>query len=124
MSVIFDRSPIDYLPYSLYPAKYGQTDINLAFVESMVGAIRDSLQFIDIIAFVPMTDKHQVAIEDDGIRPVDPSYRKAVDGYFKSIYHDNRFNLFGHANSPKLLEVWGPREQRIEQLEACIASFK
>lgn len=69
--VIFDRSPIDYLPYSLYPAKYGKTDIDLAFVESLVDSIRDSLKFIDIIAYVPITDKHQVEIEDDGIRLID-----------------------------------------------------
>jgi hypothetical protein len=122
-SVIFDRLPVAYLPYSLYAAKYGKTDINLAFVESMVDAIRDSLKFIDIVAFVPITDKHQVKIEDDGIRLTDPSYRKEVDDYFKEIYYDNRFNLFGDTDSPQLLEVWGDRTQRIEQLEACIASF-
>jgi hypothetical protein len=122
-SVIFDRSPIDYLPYSLYPAKYAQTDIDLSFVESLVDSIRDSLKFLDIIAYVPMTDKHPIEIEDDGIRLTDPEYRQAVDDYFKEIYVDNRFNLLGDSDSPVLLEVWGSRAQRIQQLEACIASL-
>lgn len=124
ISVIFDRSPVDYLPYSLYSAKYGKTDIDLPFVESLVGPIRDSLKFIDILAYVPITDKHQVEIEDDGIRLIDPNYRKEVDDYFKEIYFSNRYNLFGSEDAPVLLEVWGGRTQRILQLEECIASFK
>ena len=123
MPVIFDRAPVDYLPYSLYAANYGKTDIDLAFVESLVGSISDSLEFIDIIAYVPITDKHQVEIEDDGIRLIDPGYRKEVDDSFKEIYLGNRFNLFGKKNSPVLLEVWGDRAQRIQQLEDCIASL-
>ena len=36
--VIFDRAPVDYIAYSQYTANQGSTDIDAAFVESMVPA--------------------------------------------------------------------------------------
>ena len=84
--VIFDRAPVDYLAYSQYTANHGTTDIDDAFVESMVPAVREALERIDILIFLPITDKWQVAMEDDGIRPVDHPYREEVDAVFKEIY--------------------------------------
>ena len=39
--VIFDRSPVDYVAYSQYTADQGSTDIDAAFVESMVPGVRE-----------------------------------------------------------------------------------
>lgn len=55
--VIFDRAPVDYLAYSQYTANHGTTDIDDAFVESMVPAVREALERIDILIFLPITDK-------------------------------------------------------------------
>lgn len=119
-NVIFDRSPVDYIPYSLYPAHYKETDINDAFVESLVEPIRESLSFVDYLVFVPITEKHLVEIEDDGIRQIDPSYRSEVDEYFKQVYFEDRFNIMPKKNPPQLVEIWGPREQRVKQLQDLI----
>jgi hypothetical protein len=61
--VIFDRTPVDYIAYSQYTANQGITDIDDDFVESMVPAVRESLDYIDILAFVPKSDSWPVEMK-------------------------------------------------------------
>jgi len=118
--VIFDRAPVDYLAYSQFTADCHTTDIDDAFVASMVPAVRESLDHLDILAFVPRSDRWPVEMEADGIRPVDLDYRDTVDAIFKQIYRDGRFDVMPTENAPLLVELDGPREQRLEQLQAAI----
>ena len=119
--VIFDRAPVDYLAYSQFTADCRTTDIDDAFVQSIVPAVRESLDHLDILAFVPCSEQWPVAMEEDGIRPVDHSYRDAVDAIFKQIYREGRFGVMLGQNAPLLIELWGSREQRLEQLSSAIA---
>lgn len=120
--VIFDRAPIDYIAYSQYTADKQTTDIDNAFVEAMVPRVRETLQRLDLVVFVPMTDRWPVDMEDDGIRPVDLPYRAEVDAIFKQIYRDERFSVMPDKNRPKLIELWGSREQRLDRLQQAAAS--
>ena len=120
--VIFDRAPIDYIAYSQYTADNQTTDIDNAFVEAMVPRVRETLQRLDLVVFVPMTDRWPVDMEDDGIRPVDLPYRAEVDAIFKQIYRDERFSVMPDKNRPKLIELWGSREQRLDRLQQAAAS--
>ena len=106
-NVIFDRAPVDYIAYSQYTANQGSTDIDDAFVESMVPAVKESLDHLDILAFVPQSDRWPVQMEADGIRPIDHAYRDEVDAIFKQIYRDNRFDIFSKRIGPKLIELGG-----------------
>ena len=118
--VIFDRSPVDYIAYSQYTANQRLTDIDDDFVLSMVSAARESLERLDILAFVPQSDDWPVAMEDDGIRPVDHSYRDEVDAIFKQIYRDGRFDIFPKKSSPLLIELVGSPEHRLLQLAQAV----
>ncbi|WP_170951802.1 ATP-binding protein [Synechococcus sp. GEYO] len=120
--VIFDRAPIDYIAYSQYTADKQITDIDNAFVEAMVPRVIERLQRLDLVVFVPMTDRWSVDMEDDGIRPVDLPYRAEVDAIFKQIYRDKRFSVMPDKNRSKLIELWGSREQRLDRLEQAAAS--
>ena len=113
---------MDYLAYSQYTADKKTTDIDDPFVTAMVPRVRETLQRLDLVAFVPMTDRWPVDMEDDGIRPVDLPYRAEVDAIFKQIYRDKRFSVMPDTNQPTLIEVWGSREERINQLEQAIKS--
>jgi hypothetical protein len=121
--VIFDRCPVDYIAYSQYTANQASTDIDTAFVESMVPAAKECLDHLDILAFVPKSQQWPVAMEEDGIRPVDHSYRDEVDTIFKQIYRDGRFDLISEHDGPKLIELIGSPKQRIKQLEQSIAEI-
>lgn len=118
--VVFDRCPIDYIAYSLYTARHRQTDLNLAFVNSLIEPVREALQFLDVILFVPLSEAHPVALEDDGIRPVDASYRNDVDQFFKQIYFDRLYQLMPKIRPPVLLELCGPRQERIDQITTLL----
>lgn len=118
--VIFDRAPVDYIAYSVYTANQGTTDIDATFVETLVPAVRESLDHLDILAFVPKTDNWPVEMEADGIRPVDHAYRDEVDAIFKQIYREGRFQVMPATNGPHLVELWGPRELRLSQLQLAI----
>ena len=122
--VIFDRAPVDYIAYSQYTANQGRTDIDDAFVASMVPVVRESLSRLDILAFVPKSDTWPVEMEADGIRPVDHAYRDDVDAIFKQIYRDGRFQVLPDKNGPRVIELWGPREQRVHQLQVAIDEVK
>ena len=119
-AVIFDRAPVDYLAYSQFTAECATTDIDEAFVESMVPAVRESLDHLDILAFVPGSPRWPVEMEADGIRPVDLDYRDRVDAIFKEIYRDGRFDVLPAENAPLVIELDGPREQRLDQLRSAI----
>lgn len=121
--VIFDRAPIDYIAYSQYTANQKTTDIDNNFVESMIPAVRESLDHIDILAFVPKSDDWPVEMEDDGIRPIDYAYRDQVDAIFKEIYRDCRFNIIPKSGGPKIIELIGPPIERLEQIKAAIYRY-
>jgi hypothetical protein len=118
--VIFDRAPVDYLAYSQYTADTGCTDIDDEFVESMVPAVVESLDRLDILAFVPRSDEWPVEMEADGIRPTDYAYRDAVDEVFKQIYREGRYRVMRPERGPRLVELVGSREQRMAQLQKAI----
>ncbi|MCP9836407.1 AAA family ATPase [Cyanobium sp. N.Huapi 1H5] len=124
LDVIFDRAPVDYLAYSQYTANQATTDIDDAFVTSMVPAVRESLDHLDILAFVPKSDYWPVAMEEDGIRPVDHAYRDDVDAIFKEIYRDGRFDVMPREHAPRLIELVGPAEQRLDQLSHAIRTLQ
>ncbi|MBA2653465.1 MAG: AAA family ATPase [Gammaproteobacteria bacterium] len=120
--VIFDRCPVDYIAYSKYTANYRETDIDDTFIESFVTPVKEALSFIDILLFVPITEKHPVAFEEDGIRPTDRQYRIEVDDIFKKIYYENAYDVMP-PNPPKLVEIWGNREERIAKINQAILEF-
>ena len=118
--VIFDRAPVDYLAYSQYTADAGSTDIDDAFVMSMVPAVIESLDRLDIIAFVPKSEEWPVEMEADGIRPTDYEYRDAVDAVFKQIYRDGRYGVTAGQRRPLVVELVGSRQDRLDQLQHAI----
>ena len=118
--VIFDRAPVDYLAYSQYTADTGCTDIDDAFVASMVPAVAESLDHLDILAFVPKSEAWPVEMEADGIRPIDHDYRDAVDAIFKQTYREGRYGVMHGDRRPHLIELVGSREHRLEQLQQAI----
>ena len=113
---------MDYIAYSQYTADKGTTDIDDAFVEAMVPRVRETLRRLDLLVFVPMTDLWPVDMEDDGIRPVDLPYRAEVDAIFKQIYRDKRYDVMPKHDAPKLIELWGSREERLERLDQALAA--
>lgn len=124
--VVFDRAPVDYIAYSKYTAHFGLTDLDEGFVESLVEPVRQSLTYLDLIVFVPISKHHPMHLEADGIRPIDPTYRVHVDKDFKAIYRDGAFGIFTgeRRGGPRVLEVQGSREERVAQVKEAMGKFE
>lgn len=118
--VIFDRCPVDCIAYCQYTANHGTTDIDDQFVESLAERVRNSLQKLDLLIFLPITSQWPVVMENDGIRPIDLPCRDEVDAIFKQIDRDQRFSVMPINNPPVLIELWSAREDRLNSLEQAI----
>ena len=116
-NVIFDRCPADYIPYSKYSAKFGSEDIDEKFVESLFPKVQEALSFLDLIVFIPIVQEHPILLEDDGHRPTHDIYRDWVDGAFKTLYRDQMLRISPLQNPPKLIEIWGDRQTRLNKIE-------
>src|SRR3990167_3262039 len=122
--VLFDRPPTDYIPYSEYTAKNAHTDIDKAYVDSLYDRVKPVMHHLDLIVFIPITEDYHIQLEDDGHRPVEDFYRNWVDEAFKAMYRGDLSRFLPDKNAPKIVEITGPREVRIELLEAAIREIE
>lgn len=122
--VIFDRCPADYIPYADYTAHYGHTDIDKPFINSLYQAVRHSLVHLDLIVFIPISEKYPIELEQDGHRPPHDFYREWVDKAFKNLYRHHLKSIMPSHNPPKLVEIVGRREERLKQLNQMILAWE
>ena len=124
-NVIFDRCAADYLPYSEYPEKFGDTDIDKLFIDSLYPLINKAMNYLDLIVFIPISESYCIDIEDDGIRPTDAFYQEWVDQSFKRMYREKWQSIVGatHKDRPKIVEITGDRQHRVKTLEDVIQSM-
>jgi hypothetical protein len=115
-NVIFDRCPIDFVAYSMDIMKRSGINLNDSVVSERFPNIKEALENLDLIVFVPIIQEH----ESDYIAQEDWAYRKAIDKYFKKIYRDEIYDVFPSYNHPKIIEIWGNRQERIEKLETYL----
>ena len=84
--VIFDRCPVDYIAYSQYTANHRTTDIKDKFVESLAARVRDSLQNLDLLIFLPITSEGQLLWKMMGfVRSISPIAMKLIPSSNKFI---------------------------------------
>tara|TARA_R110002051_G_scaffold250347_1_gene309678 strand:- start:4538 stop:5221 length:684 start_codon:yes stop_codon:yes gene_type:complete len=116
--VIFDRCPLDNLVYSIWSNEKKNSNITEKFIKKCMPLVRESLRFIDIIFFTPITKVAPVEIEEDGLRDSDLEFIEEVDHLFKAVHRDHKTNsksnFFVDDDKPAMLEVFGNRRERIE----------
>ncbi len=115
-NIIFDRCPVDYIAYAMYISQQDQLDINDNEIAERFPLIKMALQNLDLIVFLPITKEHLIHhIEDEDI-----IFRKAVDSCFKKLYRDEIYDIFTGYQQPKVIELWGNRQERIKKLETYL----
>jgi predicted ATPase len=116
--VIFDRSVIDNLVYTMWLNAYGKVSDD--FVKRTIETVKNTLIFYDIIFFCPITKHSPITLEDAKHRSTDPQYRTEVDAIFKSLMksyveHSETYFPFKHDEGcPALIEIFGNRVERIQ----------
>ncbi len=111
-NIIFDKCPIDYIAYAMYVADQDLIDINDSEVFERFDQVKEALNNLDLIVFIPMTKEHHVEYTEEN-----PHHRKMVDKYFKEIYRDDLYDLFPSYDHPKIIEIYGDPLTRVRKLE-------
>lgn len=118
--ILFDRSPLDSLVYSLWSNGKGCSDIDDEFIKKCIPLVRESMKFLDIIFFVPITKAAPVKIQQKATREIDRLFIEEIDHIFKAITfqaNQNKSPFFDPADRPPIIEVFGNPEERIQMIK-------
>lgn len=123
--VIFDRCPLDNMVYSLWAHEKDNSDLDSDFIKKCIPVVRESLRFLDVIFFIPITKAAPIKIVEDDLRDTDKEFITEIDNIFKGI---ERQYLEGQKASPFLpneecpaiVEVFGIREHRLHMMRQYI----
>jgi len=121
--IIFDRCPLDNLVYSLWSNGKGCSDIDDDFIKKCIPLVRESIKFIDIIFFIPITKAAPVKLEKKATREIDRLFIEEIDNIFKAISYQanqNKSPFFDPADRPPIIEIFGNPEERVQMIKFYI----
>ena len=116
--IIYDRCPLDNLVYSLWAHEKGINDIDTKFINKCIPVVRESLKFLDVIFFTPITKVGPVELVDDGTRSINKEHIEEIDNLFKGMEQQYFQNLKGspflpYDDCPAIVEIFGNQKERI-----------
>lgn len=116
--VIFDRCPLDNLVYSMWGNVKRPEEFDDAFISKCIPLVRESMRYLDIIFFTPITKVAPVEIKEKDSRETDKNFIKEIDTIFKSIVQQFQKTgasvFFPKDDSPGIVEIFGKPEERIQ----------
>lgn len=114
-NIIFDRCPLDFIAYAMCYADEDSIDIHDTEMAERYDEIKNALNSLDLIIFLPITKEHAIEYTEDN-----PIFRKKADQNFKKIYRDEIIDIFPKYGHPRIIEIWGARAERIKKIEAYL----
>jgi predicted ATPase len=121
-NIIYDRGPLDCLVYTLWAAEIQSSDIDHEFISKIIPIVKESMKYVDIIFFLPISKLSPIQIENNNNRETDLKYIQEIDNIFKAIFHlyqhsfdDNPF--LPSDDCPAIIEIFGNRQERISLIE-------
>lgn len=121
--MVFDRTPIDNLVYSLWLYEKGLSDIDEAFIDKSVTLLRNSIKFYSIIFYLPFCEENDVMLTSGPNRDVDPMYRSEIGHLFEGIYkawEKTGSRFFDTDDCPAFIPLFGSRQERIAMMSMYI----
>lgn len=121
-NVIFDRGPLDCLVYSLWACEMSSSDIDDAFISKIIPIVKESMKYVDIIFYIPISKLSPISIVEDTLRDIDPKYISEIDNIFKAIFHlyQHSFNdnpFLPSDDCPAIIEIFGNQQERISLIQ-------
>ena len=122
--MIFDRTPLDNLVYSLYLFDKGLGGIDEAFIDKCVALVRNAMCSYSVIFYLPFCAENDVLLTASPNRDIDPVYRSEIGHIFEGIYKawekgkGSRF--FNHDDTPPIIPLFGSRSERIAMISLYI----
>ena len=121
--IVFDRTPIDNLVYSLWLYEKGTSDIDEAFIDKTVNTFRQSIKFYSVIFYIPFCAENDVMLTSAPNRDIDPVYRSEIGHLFEGIYkawEKTGSRFFDTDDCPAFIPLYGNRQERIALMSMYI----
>ena len=110
-SVIFERSPVDYLAYAAATRSITASE-RAELMRAYIPAVRDSLSNLDLIVLLPVSSKGHIAS-----RPGENErFRRRVDDELRRALIDDDYDLFVGRDTPVVLELSPLPDQQLAEL--------
>lgn len=114
-NLILDRCPIDFIAYGLCAAKEEDIDIRETEFADYFDEVKELLTTFDLISFIPITTEYPILFTQEN-----PNYRTQADINFKKLYRSDIYELLPNYAKPRIIELIGSREKRIQQIECYL----
>jgi len=114
--MIFDRTPIDNLVYSLWLFDKGLGDIDEEFIDKTVIQVKQAVKSYSVIFYIPLCKENDVLLQTKENRDIDPIYRGEIAVLFDSIFEawkSGRSRFFDNDDTPPIIPVYGNPLERI-----------
>lgn len=108
--MVSDRCLIDGYAYTEYLSLLNKVDNPCR--DTVANALEAGLSLYDLIIYIPI----EFEVEDDGVRSVDESFRRAIDKIMKDYIAEIRVNR----GTDFIHEITGSVEQRVQQFKTLI----
>jgi len=122
--MIFDRTPLDNLVYSLYLYDKQLGGIDEAFIDKCVALVRNAMSSYSVIFYIPFCKENDVLLTAAPNRDIDPIYRSEIGHIFEGIYKawekGGGTRFFNHDDCPPIIPVFGTRSERIAMINLYI----
>lgn len=121
--MVFDRTPIDNLAYSLWLFEKGLSDIDEEFIDKTVNIVKQTVKFYSVLFYLPLIPQNEVPLTKKEQRDVDPVYRAEIDVLFDGIYRaweSGNSRMFDKDDMPAIIPIYGNPLQRIQMISLYI----
>lgn len=121
--IIYDRTPIDNLVYSLWLFDKGTSNVDEAFIDKTVSLVRNSIKFYSVIFYIPFCAENDVLLTAKTNRDIDPLYRSEIGHLFEGIYkawEKTGSRFFDTDDCPAFIPLYGSRQERLALLSMYI----
>ena len=99
-SVVFERSPVDYLAYAAASRRSWSRAERSAFLSDHLAEVRDALRHLDLIVLLPVAREGV-----SGRTGENPAFRRRVDQALRAALVDDEYDLLDGAESPSVVEL-------------------
>ena len=122
--MIFDRTPLDNLVYSLWLYDKGLGGIDEAFIDKCVALVRNAMSSYSVIFYLPFCKENDVLLTAAPNRDIDPTYRSEIGHIFEGIYKawekGTGTRFFNHDDCPPIIPIFGSRQERVAMIHLYI----
>lgn len=121
--MIFDRTPLDNLVYSLWLYGKEAPGFDEAFIDKCVVTVRHALKFYSVIFYLPLVQENDVILTAKEHRDIDPVYRSEIGILFETIYkawQQGNSRFFDNEDCPPIIPIYGKPLERIAMMKMYI----